>query len=50
MEGEEEEVLTWHGGSGGNYTIGGELITEQRGELEYIILEKHQSTLKKYQD
>lgn len=47
VEGEEEEVLTWDGGSWGNYTIGGELTTEQRGELEYIILEKHQSTLTK---
>lgn len=47
VEGEEEEVLTWDGGSGGNFTIGGELTTEQRGELEYIILEKHQCTLTK---
>ena len=43
VEGEEEEVPTWDGGSEGDYITGGELTTEQRCELESM-LKKHQTS------
>ena len=45
-EGKEEEVPTWDGSFGDEYTIGEELTTEQRKELESV-LRTHQNTLKK---
>ena len=44
VEGEEEEVPTWDGGSEGDYITGEDLTTEQRCELESV-LKKHHKTL-----